>query len=139
MLKIALGLMVYLLVAGEAFAAPSSCPFADDSKEEKLCISAEADRAEKMMLAYLSAAKAALAGDDSLVQHLSDSQAAWLVYRKEQCDNEQLWARLRNKPFSFRLSMECQLHLTQGRTRDIWNVYLLRNSGTPILSEPHFQ
>lgn len=138
-MKIALGLMVYLLVAGEAFAAPSSCPFADDSKEEKLCISAEADRAEKMMLAYLSAAKAALAGDDSLVQHLSDSQAAWLVYRKEQCDNEQLWARLRNKPFSFRLSMECQLHLTQGRTRDIWNVYLLRNSGTPILSEPHFQ
>ena len=138
MWKIAFCLTFYILVAGRALAMSGTCLFADDSKEEKLCISNEADRAEKMMAEYLQAAKEAIAGDDSLRQQLSDSQAAWLDYRKEQCDNELLWAKLGKRPFSFRSGMECQLDLTQSRTRDIWAVYLSRASATSILSEPLF-
>ena len=76
MLKIALNLTLYILIAGQAFAMPGTCPFADDSKEEKLCISNEADRTEKTMMAYLQAAQEAVSGDEALVQQISDSQAA---------------------------------------------------------------
>lgn len=136
MLRFAVALTLCILIASRAFAMPSTCPFAEDSKEEKLCISFEADQAERTMKVYLQAAKEAVATDASLVQQIINSQAAWLDYRKEQCDNEILWAKLGRKPLSFRSGMECQLDLTHNRTRDIWAVYLSRADPGPTLPEP---
>jgi uncharacterized protein YecT (DUF1311 family) len=136
LLRIALNLTLFILVTGKAFAAHAACPFQNDSKEEKLCISNQVDLAEKMMVTYLFAAKEAVENDDSLMQQISDSQAAWVTYRKEQCDNDLLWARLEKKPYSFRSAMQCQLDLTKSRSHDIWAAYLSRSSATPILPEP---
>lgn len=139
MLRIALSLGLFLLVAGCAYKAQTeqtSCTFQDDSKEEKLCFSNQVDIAEKMMKSYLTAAKEKVAGDNSLVQQINDSQAAWVAYRKEQCDNDLLWGKLGLRPFSFRSAMQCQLDLTKSRTHDIWTVYLSRGLETTVLPEP---
>ena len=137
-LKFAVGLTLCIFASGPAFSMPSTCTFANDSKEEKLCISYELDQSERTKGVYLQAAKEAVAIDESLVQQISDSQAAWLSYRKEQCDNGLLRVKLGSKSFSFRSSMECKVDLTQNRTSDIWAVYLARSESRLMLLKPQF-
>jgi len=121
----------------QVFRESRTCAYQNDSRGEKVCISNQAGLAEETMATYLQAARSTVEGSDSLTQQIDDSQKAWIRYRKEQCDDDSLWAKVGGKPFSFRLSMECQLDLTRSRTHDIWAVYLSHNPKSPILSEPY--
>lgn len=146
--RVVVGVFVVLILTGCATPMPTgqldtsseaaACAYQDDSKEEKVCISNQAGLAEKRMLTYLQAARRAVEGNESLMQQIDESQTAWVNYRKEQCDNDSLWARVGGKAFSFRQAMQCQLDLTLSRTHDIWAVYLSRNPNASIRQEPHF-
>ena len=120
---------------GPVAAKDKLCHDQKNDMEDMACMSAEAEKADKKLAKYFEAAKARIASDTSIRLSLDDAQKAWLNYRSLQCgDVYKYWL---DGTYRYRASLQCQIDLTQERTRDLWSAYLTHVDSTPpILAEP---
>jgi len=110
-----------------ARAAEPICLNAANTVEETQCMSAELDKADKILAEYLSAAKDRLAKEDMGKPQLDAAQEVWLKYRSAQCgDVYTYWAA---GTYRYRAELECEIEATRSRTHEIWSAYM-KNFGT---------
>jgi len=121
--------------AATAAAAELLCPSSKNTVEDTKCMSAEIDKADRVLRQYLEAAKERLSRDKVKGLNLDATQAEWSRYRTMHCGDVYLyWVE---GTYRYRASAQCQIDLTRSRTHDIWAAYLTFVDSTPaLLPEP---
>jgi uncharacterized protein YecT (DUF1311 family) len=119
----------------DAKASELLCGNAKNTVEETECLSAELDKANRILTEYMAAAKARIAGQNSGKPQLDAAQDAWRQYRSAECGD--VYAYWEAGTYRYRAELECEIQLTRSRTHDIWSAYM-RNFGTspPLRPEP---
>ncbi|MGB9109794.1 MAG: lysozyme inhibitor LprI family protein [Telluria sp.] len=125
---------IFILAATPA-AAEQLCPDSKSTVDDTKCMSAEIDKADSILKAYLEAAKERISRDKIAGLNLDAAQAEWSRYRTMHCgDVYQYWAE---GTYRYRASAQCQIDLARSRTHDIWAAYLAFVDSTPsLLPEP---
>jgi uncharacterized protein YecT (DUF1311 family) len=107
------------------------CWNAKSRAEELQCLSADLDEADRILAEYLAVAKNRITRENSGKPQLDTAQAAWLKYRKAQCDDVyEFW---QTGSYRFLANLDCGIELTRSRTHDIWKMYLTNPDSTPPL------
>jgi len=145
--------MIFALALAVALAggAPAAAPPRDgltcdgNTIELNNCLSAVEQKVDQEHQRYVAAARARLkhdaaadptdAGAAKAVEGFEKAEAAWLVYRKAECDA--VYDNFSAGSIRGSMSETCRIHLTRLRTHTVWlNWLTYLDSTEPALREP---
>jgi uncharacterized protein YecT (DUF1311 family) len=117
---------------------PHRCPGGGISADRNICLSDVRKRAEKRREGYLAAALKRYQFEQELADLISTSDAAFIAYRGAECAAaSKWWEQDEDKTIGVFALLNCEIELTDQRTHQIWQSYLLNSDDMPpILPEP---